>query len=101
MNDSKTPWFVLNSPELGRPFQEFYEACTQQGVLDKRTKELLMLALASALRCQGRVEQHIESAMEAGASREEITEALIIAAAVAAGSQLELQPDNCLRPLCR
>ncbi len=23
-----TPWYVLNSPELGRPFQEFYNACT-------------------------------------------------------------------------
>ena len=26
MSDVKTPWFVLRSPELGGPFQEFYEA---------------------------------------------------------------------------
>lgn len=38
MSVTKTPWFVLNSPELGKPFQEFYEACKEQGVLDKKNQ---------------------------------------------------------------
>ena len=101
VSESKTPWFVLNSPELGKPFQEFYEACRQEGVLDRKTKELLMLVSASAFRCPRRIEEHIKSAMEAGISREQITEALIIAAAEAVGTGLEMQRDVYLRYLCR
>lgn len=94
---SKIPWFVLNTPELGKPFKDFYEACRKQSVLDKKTKELLMLVLASAFRCPGRVEEHIESAIDAGASREEITEALLITAAEAANTHLGLREDIYLK----
>jgi AhpD family alkylhydroperoxidase len=101
VNGSKTPWFVLNSPELGKPFQELYQACRQQGVLDKKTKELLMLVAASAVCCPGRVKEHIESAMEAGVSKEQITESLIIAATEAASACLEMQKDIYLKHLRR
>jgi len=46
-----TPWYVLNSPELGGAFEEFATQCNENGVLDKATKELLMIALASVFRC--------------------------------------------------
>jgi alkylhydroperoxidase/carboxymuconolactone decarboxylase family protein YurZ len=93
VKESKIPWFVLNTPELGRPFNEFYEACRKQSVLDRKTKELLMLVLASSFRSQNRVEEHIESAMDAGASREEITEAILIAASEAANAQIGLKEE--------
>jgi AhpD family alkylhydroperoxidase len=93
MNAVQTPWYVLKSPELGRPFHDFYEACKNKGVLDKKTKELLMLALASAFRCSHCTESHIQAALEAGASKEEITEALLIAAVEAAGTQLAWQKE--------
>jgi AhpD family alkylhydroperoxidase len=88
MSDSKTPWFVLRCPEVGRPFKEFYDACCQEGVLDKKTKELLLLTAASVLRCSNSIEEHIKGALKAGASREEITECLLLAAAQAAAGQL-------------
>jgi AhpD family alkylhydroperoxidase len=93
MSGSQTPWFALKSPELGKPFQEFYEACTDKGVLDKRTKELLMLALACVFRCPHCTESHIKGALDAGVSKEEITEALLIAAVEGAGTQLAWQKD--------
>lgn len=88
MSDKKTPWFALNSPELGVPFQDFYEACRDRGVLDTKTKELLMAALACVFRCPHCTEQHIKAALDAGASKEEVTEALLIAAVEGAGTQL-------------
>ena len=88
MNNEKTPWFVLRSPELGQPFQKFFNVCKEKGVLDKKTKELLMLALASVFRCPYCTEKQIRSALDAGVTKEEITEALIIAAVVGAGAQL-------------
>jgi len=99
MSDTQTPWFVLNSPELGKPFQEFYESCKNKGVLDKKTKELLMLSLASVFRCPHCTEAHIQGALDAGASREEITEALLIAAVEGAGTQLAWNKDVFLKYL--
>jgi len=88
MSKEATPWFVLNSPELGRPFADFYESCKNKGVLDKKTKELLMAALACVFRCPHCTEQHIKGALDAGATKEEVTEALLIAAVEGAGTQL-------------
>ena len=93
MSEPKTPWYVLKSPELGEPFQDFYDACKNKGVLDRKTKELLMLALASVFRCPHCTEGHIKSALEAGLSKEEITEALLIAAVEGAGTQLAWQKE--------
>jgi AhpD family alkylhydroperoxidase len=94
-----TPWYVLNSPEIGGPFQDFYDACTGEGVLDKKTKELLMLSLASAFRCPHCTEAHIKAAFGAGASKEEITESLLIAAVEAAGTQLNWAKEIYLKYL--
>ncbi|MFH1372137.1 MAG: carboxymuconolactone decarboxylase family protein [Planctomycetota bacterium] len=97
--EKATPWYVLNSPEIGKPFQDFYEACNNEGVLNKKTKELLMLVLASAFRCPHCTESHIQAALEAGVSKEEITEALLIAAVEAAGTQLSWAKDIYLKYL--
>ena len=88
LNETRTPWFVLKSPELGKPFYEFYKACREKSILDKKTKELLMLALASVSHCHVSMGEHIKAALEAGASKEEITEALLIAVIEGAGLQL-------------
>jgi AhpD family alkylhydroperoxidase len=87
MADTK-PWFVKNSEEIGGAFYDFYQKCGEKGVLDKKTKELLMVALACVFRCPHCTEEHLEKALEAGASKEEVTEALLIAAVEGAGTQL-------------
>ena len=48
MNTVETPRQVLRSPEIGEKNQDFYKACNEDGVLDKKTQELLLLILASA-----------------------------------------------------
>jgi len=88
ITEKTTPWYVLHSPEIGRTFQDFYEECNEKGVLDKKTKELLMLTLASVFRCPHCTEEHIKKALKAGVTKEEITEALLIAALEGAGTQL-------------
>ena len=99
MSNSQTPWFVLNSPELGKAFEDFYQACADKGVLDKKTKELLMAALASVFRCPHCTEAHVRGALEAGATKEEITEALLIAAVEGAGTQLAWAKETFLKYL--
>ncbi|MFO8006922.1 MAG: carboxymuconolactone decarboxylase family protein [Candidatus Brocadiia bacterium] len=82
------PWYVHQSPEIGGAFADFYKAANQEGVLDKKTKELLMLALASAFRCPHCTRDHLAGAKEAGATKQEMAEALLIAAVEGAGTQL-------------
>jgi AhpD family alkylhydroperoxidase len=94
-----TPWYVLNSPEIGGAFHDFYQACGEKGVLDQKTKELLMLALASVFRCPHCTESHIKAALEVGVSKEEITEALLIAAVEGAGTQLAWTSETYLKYL--
>jgi AhpD family alkylhydroperoxidase len=84
----QTPWYAQNSPQLGRAFNKFYQALNEDSVLDDKTRELLMAALACAFRCPQCTEEHIEAALEPGASRQEVTAALLVAAVEGAGTQL-------------
>jgi AhpD family alkylhydroperoxidase len=99
ISEKVTPWYVLNSPEMGKPFHDFHNAVAKGGVLDAKTRELLMLSLASAFRCPHYAELHIKAALEAGASKEEITEALLITAVETAGTQLNWAGEMYLKHL--
>ena len=87
-----TPWYAKRS-ELGKAFQKFYETCNEQSVLDDKTRELLMVALACAFRCPHCTEEHIQKAQEVGASKQEVSEALLLASLEGAGTQLYWAKD--------
>jgi len=87
------PWYVQQSPEVGKAFKEFHDAGVEKGVLDDKTRELLMLALACVFRCPHCTEEHIEKALEVGASKQEVSEALMIASIEGAGTQLYWAKD--------
>jgi AhpD family alkylhydroperoxidase len=84
---SNSPWYLKKSP-LGAAYQHFSSVARQKTVLDVKTKELLRLAVASVFRCEHCTEHHIKDALEAGATREEIAEALLLASLQSAGTQL-------------
>ena len=88
MKRIKTPWYVLHAPEIGTKYDDFYKMCSKEGVLDTKTKELLMLAVASVFRCSQCIEEHLKGAFEAGATKEEITETLLIAVVETSSTQL-------------
>ena len=58
------------------------------GRLDAKTRELIALAAAISLRCDGCITVHIEAARKTGATKEEIAEALGVAVSVNAGAAL-------------
>ena len=88
MDHTQTSWFVLHSPELGNAFENFFQLSNNDGILDKKTKELLMLALASVYHSPNLIEEHLRNALDAGATKEEITEVLLVVAAEGAWVQL-------------
>jgi AhpD family alkylhydroperoxidase len=55
------------------------------GALDTKTKELLSLGIAVAIRCDPCIAFHAESAVKHGATREEVLETISIAIYMGAG----------------
>ena len=57
-------------------FSAMAQAATKEGVLDKKTKELIALAIGISTRCDGCIGFHTEALVKLGASKEEIEETL-------------------------
>ncbi len=83
-----TPWFLARAGEIGRAWKAFYDVVYAESALDRKTKELLAVALAALGRCRHCTTKHIELAQQFGASKEELAEAILVAALVASGTQL-------------
>ncbi|MCW2380632.1 MULTISPECIES: carboxymuconolactone decarboxylase family protein [unclassified Sphingobium] len=66
----------LGTPEVMQSFSAMAKAATEGGALDVKTKELMALAIAVAIRCDGCVAFHAQAAVKHGASREEIMETM-------------------------
>lgn len=76
------------SPEIVRAYRGLSEAGQKTGKLDGKTRELISLAVAITLRCDGCIATHTSAAIKNGASEAEIVEALGVAISVNAGAAL-------------
>ncbi len=72
-------------PEAGEKFQEFLEASLKSSVLDSKTKELILVGIAVALRCEPCIVLHIKKALEVGAKPEEIADSISLAILMGGG----------------
>jgi len=57
----------------------------EDGAIPRKYRELIALAVACTTQCPYCIEAHVKGAKAAGASREEITESSLLAAALRAG----------------
>ncbi len=78
----------IDAPEVMRGFSELAAAATRDGVLDKKTKELIALALGVAARCDGCLGFHTQTLVKLGATRQEIVETLGMAVYMGGGPSL-------------
>ncbi len=62
------------------------------GVLDKKTEELVYLAVLAALRLESGVPLHVQMAKQAGASREEVISTILIGLSVAGQGVMQAFP---------
>ena len=91
-NDGRPQSYSMMDPKMRRIYGEFYRELyfSENKVLDTKTQELISIAASLAAKCQGCLEGHIKKALQAGATEQEISEALCIAAAVNAASVIDL-----------
>jgi len=76
------------TPDVMRGLMTIEGAAMKSGRLEPKIHELIALAVAVTTRCDGCIAVHTKKAVEHGASREEITEALSVAIALNAGAAL-------------
>jgi AhpD family alkylhydroperoxidase len=80
-------------PDTMRAFSALAQAATRDGALDKKTKELIALALGVAARCDGCIGFHIEALVKLGATRQEVEETLGMAVYMGGGPSLMYAAD--------
>ena len=75
-------------PEVMSSFRQLSEAATKTGALDKKTKELMAMALAVANRCPGCIGFHAKTLIKLQTSRAEFLETLGMAIYMGGGPSL-------------
>lgn len=74
------------APAADDAFRSFSTAVFAEGALDARTKQIIAMAVAHVTQCPWCIEGHVKAARRAGATQEQITEAIWVAAEMRAGA---------------
>jgi AhpD family alkylhydroperoxidase len=80
--------FAELKPELLGAFMNFSAKAFEEGALSAKTKELIAVACAHITGCPYCIDGHVKGAKEAGATGEEIAEAVGVAVAMNAGAAM-------------
>ena len=73
------------TPDVSQAFGALVKSVNDTGALDHKTKELIALGIAIAVRCEGCLLFHVRALIKLGASREEITGAIDVAVEMGGG----------------
>jgi len=84
------------APNLYNGFNELMKYCYKPGALDRKQKELMAIAATIATRCIPCVAFHLDNAIKAGATKNEILEAATIGVEVGGGPSFVIVRDNLL-----
>ncbi|WP_096439108.1 carboxymuconolactone decarboxylase family protein [Alteribacter populi] len=76
------------APEAFKAFINFDQKALAPGALSGKIKELIAVAVAHTTGCPYCIEVHIENVKKQEASKEEVTEAIMVATALKAGSAI-------------
>ena len=73
------------APDIQAAFEAFGRQVFADGALDARTKQLIAVAVAHVTQCPYCIEGHTKAAQHAGATAQELMEAVWVAAEMRAG----------------
>jgi AhpD family alkylhydroperoxidase len=91
-SDGKPQSYSMMEPKMRRIYGEFYREIyySEKRHLDTKTQELISIGASLVAKCQGCIEGHLKKALAAGATEEEISETISIAAAINAAAIIDL-----------
>jgi alkylhydroperoxidase/carboxymuconolactone decarboxylase family protein len=82
------PDFKEYAPAAFEAYNAWSSAAFAEGALGKKTKELIAFAVAHAIQCPYCIDVHAKGSSSAGATREEMAEAIHVAAVIRGGASL-------------
>jgi AhpD family alkylhydroperoxidase len=74
------------APDAYRKWLEFDREAFRDGAVPAKTKELIALGIAHITQCPWCIDAHVQKAVKAGASDQELAETIFVAMAMAAGA---------------
>lgn len=88
-NLKKVPDLILLAPEAAQSYLTFeHQVYEELNAIPLRTKELIALAVAHVTGCPYCIDTHVKKFQALGGTREEIFEAVLVAASTRAGAVL-------------
>ncbi|MBI4044028.1 MAG: carboxymuconolactone decarboxylase family protein [Candidatus Diapherotrites archaeon] len=75
-------------PDMHKAYDEWKKKAMSEGALDRKTKELIGVGIAVAINCEYCMDSHTKKAKAFGATKQEIAEAIQVAAGILSGSAL-------------
>lgn len=72
-------------PEAMQGFNQMTQGALKEGAVSVKNKELIALGIGIASRCEGCIQAHVKKAIDAGATREEMHEAIGVAIFMSGG----------------
>ena len=79
--------------ETMQGFSSLAQAATKEGALDKKTKELIALAIGVSQRCDSCIGFHVKTLIDLGVTKEELEETLGVAIYMGGGPSLMYAAD--------
>jgi alkylhydroperoxidase/carboxymuconolactone decarboxylase family protein YurZ len=70
--------FMSEAPQHAQAWMTAVQGLDSASALDKKTEELAYLAVLAALRMESGIPFHVQSAKQAGASRQEVISAILV-----------------------
>ncbi|MCJ7555106.1 MAG: carboxymuconolactone decarboxylase family protein [Ignavibacteriaceae bacterium] len=71
--------FSEDYPEVAKAYEQLGTTVHNSGPLDNKTRALIKLALSTGARLEGAVHSHTRKALEAGLSKDEIKQTILLA----------------------
>ncbi len=87
--EKKWPSYSMVEARMRKIYFRFYKETYKSTDIDRKTKELIAIAASLGFNCEGCLEGHLKKALEFGATRQEISEAICIAMGVAAAGVVD------------
>lgn len=100
MEDESADSYSMLEPRMKRVYGAYYKELyytPERRVLDPKIQELISIAASLVAKCEGCLDGHMKKAMALGATKEEISETICIAAAINAASMIDMSDRTAAR----
>ena len=91
-SDEPTESYSMLEPRMKKVYGAYYKELyytPERRVLDPKVQELISLAASLVAKCEGCIDGHMKKALSLGATKEEISETICIAAAINAAAVVD------------